>query len=498
MHTRTPSSHSPLRHDRRVVLEARPRSTRAFRLSVGTSIGLAAAAFLGACQSYKAQPLNETAIRSSFDARDAADSTVSSFIERQRSEHPSTSVSFDVADGLSLSEAELVALVYNADLRVARMRVGVAKATADNAGIWEDPTLAVDLTRILASVEHQWKVAAPIGITIPISGRLEAETARAGAELAAEVARVNQSEWATRMDLRRAWADWLAAASRLEITRDFTGRLDKVVAAANRMEEAGEMPRVEARLFRIEHASRQAEIRHLESTVAEHALRIKHMMGLAPSSAVSLSAYDAPLGVNAIPTDQSIESSSPAMQVARAEYEVAERALAKEIRGQYPDIQVGPGYGNEEGNDEFLIGVQMPLPLWNRNRQGVAVANAERDLARVQFESVYERLLSELESARTLLKSADEQRELVETQIVPMADQQYADSMRILELGEMNTLVLLETLQGQQAVKEQVIEIRHRLQLASIRVQELTGPSTSNIPTPTPNSTPAQTQGGAQ
>ena len=220
------------------------------RLKVLSLAGLVAIA-AGGCQSYERRPLDMPGHQSAFLARTPESSEVRAFAESLAAKSTGSSgeaVAFDPRDGISCGEAEVIAVVFNADLRVARLRAGVTQATAENAGPWEDPTIGADLTRIIESTPEPWKVFTSVGLTIPISGRLEIEKQRAGVEHAAELARVAQREWSVRMSVRRAWSEWSAMDAQLAVTRDFLSRVDQILSVVDKMELAGEMARTEARL----------------------------------------------------------------------------------------------------------------------------------------------------------------------------------------------------------------------------------------------------------
>jgi hypothetical protein len=104
----------------------------------------------GGCQSYERRPLDLAGQHAAFLARTPESPDVGAFANSLAARMPDTP-GFDTADSLTLAEAELIALVFNADLRVARLRAGVTRATAENAGLWEDPTIGVDLTCIIES-----------------------------------------------------------------------------------------------------------------------------------------------------------------------------------------------------------------------------------------------------------------------------------------------------------------------------------------------------------
>ena len=463
------------------------------------AIGLLLASLAAGCQSYERRPLDLSAHRAAFLARTPDSPEVAEFARSLASDDFREAPTFDPGDGVSLPEAEAIALIFNADLRMARLRAGVTQAGAANAGLWEDPTIGVDLTRIIQHNAHPWKLASAIGFTIPISGRLEIEKARAGVEHAADLARAAENEWLVRMDLRRAWADWSALTAQVETTRAFLERVEQILKVVDLMERAGELARTEARLFRVEHASKALELTMLEAQVAEETLRIKRLLGLSPTAAVMLVSSGIAIDESELSEADSLESlqlrlmqSSPLLFVASTEYELAERTLELEIRKQYPDLQIGPGYGFDDGQDELLLGLSLPIPIFNGNRRAIAEARAARELARAGAETALEQLIAELADAQLRLRTARTQSAVLADTIVPMVDAQYADAREVARLGEVNTLVLLESLKRQQEAKIGLIIARRDEAIAAIRVTEIVGPAN-----PEPVTEPAEPQANA-
>jgi len=442
-------------------------------------LGIAALAAIGGCQSYQRQPLDLDAHRRAWLQRSPDSPGVAEYARRLAAAAPESPPGFDPADGLSLPEAQAVALVFSADLRLARLRAGVAQASALNAGQWEDPVLGVGLTRIIQSTPHPWMYMSTIGLTIPISGRLTIQRELAAAGHNTELLRVYQAEWNTMTELRRAWVRWAASGERVRATADSLERLTEIVSIVAALEAAGEMPRIDAAMFRIELATARNDLVQLESARDEHELTLKRLMGLSPSAPVVLVS-----GLLAEPERPEIQqireqwpARNPALGVARAEYEVAERALELEIRKQYPDLMIGPGYSREDGTDRALLDLSIPLPLLNRNRLAIATARAERDVARAGFETTFERLAADLEEAGIGLAAARAQREILLTQVVPLVNQQYADTRKVAELGEVNTLALLQSLLSQQQTEIKLIDAVLAERLAAIRIDEIAGPA---------------------
>lgn len=457
-------------------------SVRAGR--VGLVVGVVGL-MVGGCAGYERRPLDLEGARAAWVGRSPGDATVREFAAalRRAEVGAEAGAGFDVSDGLTLAEAEAVALVFNAELRLARLEAQVTRASAEHAGLWHDPVLGVDLERIVkgAGGANVWVASSTISMTVPISGRLEAEKARAGAQLAAELDRVAAREWATRAALRELWVEWSAARVRVELGREVLGRLREVGAVARRQEQAGSMTRVEARVFDVEIAGREVDLIEAAGRERELELQVRGMLGLSPEVALTL----VPSVVFAARTTGEgelramLEASSPELAAVRAEYEVAEQALRTEVRKQYPDLVVGPGYGRDQGDDRVLLGVSLPLALWNRNQQGVAEASAQREVARGRFEATYERLAGRLAIALSGYEAGRAQRALAEATLVPLADEQEGDVRRVAALGRVDLLVLLESLKMQHAAKVRLVDARARESIGAVRVEELIGPSTA-------------------
>ncbi len=448
---------------------------------------------LASCQSYERKPLDTDSTRAAIADRTPHSAVVAEFARKLAlADTLAVPADFNPADGLTLAEAEVVALVFNPQLRLARLQAGVAKASADTAGIWEDPVTGFNLNDVLQQTGGGLSMGAQISLTIPISGRLAAEKERAGAAFTAQLAHVEEAEWNTRIELRRAWTAWTSTAERIRVLRETAQLVERVTDIAARMEAANEMPRVEARLFKIERATQDAERTRLEAELAEQAVTLRQIMGLAPWSTLQLTPVA--LHTEDLPPveqmrDQLVER-SPLIAAIRAEYEVSERALATEIRKQYPDLQIGPSY-NTDGNEDFALGVQFPLPLWNHNQQGVAQAFAERELSRARFETALEVQLAELESKSVRYRSAVTQRRLVEEHIVPLVDLQAEETHNIAKLGEVNTLLLLDSITRQQNAKLALLDARRTELLCHIQLIQLIGPPAKQ---PSPVADPAAPQ----
>lgn len=448
------------------------------------AIALLLSTGLAGCQSYQPLELNPEAHEREWAERTADDDRVRAYADQLATLNPDNDATFNPADGLTLREAELVALVYNPRLRAARLRAKVPLLGAKEAGRWEDPELDIDLLRIAESVSQPWILGTSLSFTIPISGRLEVEKDVAIAEADVELRRVLLSEWTLLSELRAAWVRWTTSTQRIALLEDYISQLDRVIDLARAQREAKRIGAPELRVLELEQVTRLGELDTLRIEVERRELAVKALLGLTPKAPVDLQAA-LPLHLAEVDdeTRQSyLREHNLELTVARAEYEVADHAFRLEIRKQYPDLVLGPAYEREEGLDRIGIVLSIPIPILNQNRRGIAEARAARNAAKVSFESEYERLVADLSQAELGVRAAQTRSAYLEERVAPMVDQQMKDLQRLAELGDLDVLVILDAVTRTLDTKEQVLEARADEAIALNELRTLLRPLT----TPTP------------
>jgi outer membrane protein, heavy metal efflux system len=435
---------------------------------------------LGGCQKYQPVPLEVDEHRARWEARSPQSEELMDFAQSLAHAGGALEVDYDPANGLTLAEAEIVALYYNADLRESRERAQVSAAAVQYAGLWDDPDLSVDVGRILENVPDPWVPGVGIGVSVPISGRLDAQRRLSEAEHSRALAQIAQQEWDLIIELRRAWIDWSAASLRAQITDEMTAQIEKLVDSIDEMEGEDELPEIEARLFRLEAMMRSNDARGLRGRSEQLDLHLKQLVGLNPHAPVefvpSLSAT-----ATEIASDQARDDmlqAHPELLESRAAYEEAERSLALEIRKQYPDIFIGPSIEHDE-NDQTRIGISgsLPLAIWNRNRSAIGQARAERQARRAAFEAALETRAHELAQAQIEWETARDVREDFESEILPLLEEQIGEAREAREEGDFDAFLQLETIVRFEEGKLRLIDAREQEALAAVRVNAALGPA---------------------
>lgn len=451
-----------------------------FPAPAGTLVSTSAiVVVLTGCQTYKPAPLDLGAHIESWRKQPTSKEEVASFASNIARVQPNNLGDFNPSDGLSFAEGEIISMVFNPELRIARLRAGVAQATAENAGRWKDPNFNLTLLDIAEDLPDPWFVSSGLSLTIPISGRLAAEKKRAQKALNTALLRISELEWTVVRDLRMSWLAWSAFRLKLEQSERIIRDLDAIIHSTSQIADAGELATTEANLFLLEREDRRTELDRLKAAVAEESLRIRGLLGLHPKAAIDLSPalFSSPLPSR----DNDIGTTSPTLARLRGEHEVAEQTLIREIRKQYPDLTIGPQAESDEGQSRIGFMGMIPVPVLNSNRKGIAEARAARDIAVAAFETEYQRIVGRLAGLRARLSGVQSRRKRFDEVLIPLADRQVKDAFRLLEIGEGSSLVFLQSIIRAYEAKLSLIDLeQERVQIEN-EIRFLFGPNASNL-----------------
>jgi outer membrane protein TolC len=124
-----------------------------------------------------------------------------------------------------------------------------------------------------------------------------------------------------------------------------------------------------------------------------------------------------------------------------------------------------------------LLGLSLPIPILNGNAQAIAEATAARGAAEARLTTLVERLSNDLERALARRATAIERRDRFVAELVPLVEAQLEDARRIAELGEIDALVLLETLSRRADVRLALIDAEREAVAAAVELDRIIGPS---------------------
>jgi cobalt-zinc-cadmium efflux system outer membrane protein len=365
-----------------------------------------------AVQRYQPAPIVASTTASQFESRSLADGGLQSFEEKNLS-HPVSSWPPKTWDLQTLS---LAALYFNPTLDLARARLARADATILTAGARPNPTLGVS-----PGIPSPYLVTLDFAFPIETAGKrgYRIQSAR-NLDQAARLD-LADSCWTVLSGVRLGLLNYFLASRSLELFRSEEQFRADQVNILERVFAAGEIPRLDVDLARIELSKTEVAIRTTEGQVAEAKAALATALGI-PMAGLQNAQYLWP----DMDTPPSPESLFPAeiqrdavlnrLDVRRslAQYAAAESDLQLEIAKQYPDINIGPGYTYEERHSFFTVGLSSAIPLFNRNQGPIAEAEARRKEAAAAFLQTQAQVIARSERALAAYTAA--LRELAEAQ----------------------------------------------------------------------------------
>ncbi|MFK7740268.1 MAG: TolC family protein [Planctomycetota bacterium] len=432
---------------------------------LGTSLVFATAA----CHSYVPQPVDLDAHLREFLHRTAA-------APARPSKQLGTS---DDPKHLARETGRELAKLLHPDARVARLRANVATVARDNAGLWEDPQLQVQVQNILeSSVPHRWVPMAQVGLTLPINGRLAKERALADRRREEALIEAWRIEQQVANELDRSWVLWTAAAQVESVFAETCDNLEDLEQLALALAKSGSLTRPEARVFTLERRQRQAGSTFAAASAHAARLDVHRALGLHPQAPlVLLPAADSVDGGTVqpfVPIEQreaALRQSPRLLQRLRA-HAAAEADVELQVRRQWPDIQIWPGWQEEDAQPRASFGFNVPLPIFTGNDPEIARARAERELQGELVRMELETLLQELAIAEVRLDAARIQRQELQD-LVQLAREQLEDGRRLAQAGQFDPLLMLDALLRLHDVQLQTIQARRDEAIAATAINDL-------------------------
>lgn len=405
----------------------------------------ALSAFVAAgCQTYTPAPVDLRAHARLFAERIPEATLVRAFAETLRQHDPAIH-GFDLADGLSLAEARYVALLFNPSLKVVRAQAAVAQATAELAGLWDDPQLSGSFFYVLENVwQHNWFAGAYIAQALPITGRPGLEKALAESQHSQALIDARRSEAEVLNNLDVAWVKLSAARLRVDLLTALVQRLTDLEQIASRLAASQTLTQLESRAFTLARVRHQADlvVARGEAQVAD--LRLRELLGMPPGLELrvepNLSTTERVSGSEQLAKLRQ----SPLVELANREHDVAERGLQLAIRKQWPELWIQPGWQEEDAQPRPAFSFSLPIPLWDANAQEIAEKRAARNVAAERLKERLEAATHALAQADTKRRAAVEQRRILDVELLPLTESQVADAKRLAELGQLDTLLILD------------------------------------------------------
>lgn len=296
---------------------------------------------------------------------------------------------------LSVQELQRIGLLLNPELNKARLTCARSTAVAEFAGLWDDPALSAELERVLQ--EHVTNGAVSPSLSIPVTGIPAISKRIAEQYKEADYWNMREKERSYLAELDILCTKVQVTHVKLDVLRARLKQAEQEKDKAAELYRLGEVSFADSQVMTRRVSDLLREVQEMESEHLRLHLELVTKLGLHPSVREVEIAEPLERGVPAMVSVPSAEQllESPALKAQMAAYGAGEEELKREIRRQYPQLELGFKYAHDGGNDKIGPGIGFNIPLWNRNREAIARATGDRELRKQEVLTVWRDLLTQ-------------------------------------------------------------------------------------------------------
>jgi outer membrane protein, heavy metal efflux system len=416
----------------------------------------------------------------------------SSSASPQASSRPATST-LEPAGPLTLRSAVAMALRANPGLAAASREQDATEAAIVQAGAWPNPTLDAQLEDVRRDNRTT---------TLQLSQPIELGGKRAARVTAAERARDQAASALAgrRAEIRAAtvtaFFDVLTAQERLRLAQDSVGLAQTATRAATNRVAAGKVSPLEETKARVAEAGTRVELLQAEGTLRSARQQLAALWGNPDPRFTQVEGAVDQLPAMAPAQDLGVRlAAAPVVVQARLEVERRKALSDLEQAKRIPDVTVSLGAkrvpasdGEVGGNrrNQVVVGLSVPLPIFDTNRGNVAEALSREEKARDDLAAAELQLGTDVAQATERLRSARATAQTLQHDALPGAETAYKAATKGFELGKFSFLEALDAQRTLFQVRAQYLLALADAHRASGEIDRLLGNEGDDISPMTP------------
>jgi cobalt-zinc-cadmium efflux system outer membrane protein len=356
-------------------------------------------------------------------------------------ESPAIPAGVQVDDGLSRDEAVAIALWNNAAFQVSASQLGFARADLADAGIISNPVLSLLFPWGLKQLE--WTLRWPAEVLWERPKRVAAATLSADASAQSLV----QSGLDLALAVRLAYADLALAIDRQWLAEEAATTLQRIDTLTQSRLAAGDIAELDARAARVDAVRSALDAGRAvhDVTIARERLRLLLGLGADDRSLERLQASGDPDRCGEPPDlMKRALAARPDLRAAELTVEAAGARLGWERSRILTLTAVLDANGEGKEGFEMGPGIDVSIPVFNRNQGGRLRGEAELQRASAVYVSLQRQVGLDVREASTLFDQARGSRVAWGERIVTPLRSNLADAEKSYSAGESSYLFVLE------------------------------------------------------
>ena len=379
------------------------------------------------------------------------------------------------AQTLTLDSALQTAFANNPDLAAAQWEIDIAQGGRQQAGLIPNPVLSWDAedTR-----RNSRTTSIKLSQALELGGKRGARIDVASRAQDAAALTLEQRRNTLRADVIDNYYGALRAQERLDLAQRSMAVAERGLGVANGRVTAGKASPVEATRAQLQLSEMRLELNRAQVGLTDAYRRLAASTGSAGADfqAVATPSQSTPplppLAQLLTRLEQTTELRLAELNILQNEASVG---LEKAQRIPDLDVSIGSQYDASVRERVNLVGVSMPIPLFNRNQGNVLAATRRADQARDLRNATELRLRTETRQALDLWQTANTEVRAFNQQILPAAQSAVDSATRGFEMGKFSYLDVLDAQRTLIAARTQYLTATAQATDAWVRIERIYG-----------------------
>lgn len=379
------------------------------------------------------------------------------------------------AQTLTLDSALQTAFANNPDLAAAQWDIDIAQGGRQQAGLIPNPVASWDAedTR-----RNSRTTSIKLSQTLELGGKRGARIEVASRAQDAAALTLEQRRNVLRAEVIDGYYGALRAQERLDLAQRSMALAERGLVVANGRVTAGKSSPVEATRAQVQVSEIRLELNRAQIGLTDAYRRLAASTGSAATDfeAVATQNTATPVLPAAAQLLARLEQTAE-LRLAELNIVQNEASVGLEKAQRIPDLDVSIGsqYDASVRERVNLVGVSMPIPLFNRNQGNILAASRRTDQARDLRNAAELRLRTETRQALDLWQTANTEVRAFNQQILPAAQSAVDSATRGFEMGKFNFLDVLDAQRTLIAARTQYLTATAQATDAWVRIERIYG-----------------------
>jgi len=380
---------------------------------------------------------------------------------------------------LPLGAALELAERHNPGLRADATLQDAARGDAITAALLPNPALLLRFEGYRGgSFLDEQEIFLEIGQEIQIAGKRSRRISVAEASTRAIGSDIENAARLLRFAVKQAYYQVVLAESELTVTRDLLADFDRIIRLNEERFRLGEISGGDLRRVQVERFRIFDEVIATELNLKQSKASLLGLLGI-PDSTLDFDVTEAlakrePLGTLPALRAEALQT-RPDLKAQRHRTARTQEQLKLEQALRFPNVSPFLGYKRDFGEDTVVFGVEVPLPLFNRNQGGIVRAKAEGERESFQRQRVENRVLLEVDQTFNRFETERRRLEALESEYVPKARESREIAETAYRLGALDLSAFLDAQRAFREIRRLYNRSLYELIVAAFQVEAAVG-----------------------